>query len=233
MKGQDNPEFKKYLLLDNRIIQKTENVKLEVGKVVKHPNNPLFGEEKDWEIQFNNFYGNVIFDEEENIYKCWYGSFILGPSAKGMTLEQREKALLVPTKKEVALLYATSKDGIHWEKPNLGLVEYKGSKENNILIKGIPGGGVFKDLKEEDTTKRFKLITYGLSVIFSSDGINWNDIIVANGVKARSSTHNNAFWAPNLNKYVGIIRSHTFGEYGREVARIESDDFINWTNWIW
>jgi hypothetical protein len=85
-------------------------------------------------------------------------------------------------------------------------------------------------LKEEDTTKRFKLITYGLSVIFSSDGINWNDIIVANGVKARSSTHNNAFWAPNLNKYVGIIRSHTFGEYGREVARIESDDFINWTN---
>jgi hypothetical protein len=48
VKGQDNPEFKKYLLLDNRIIQKTENVKLEVGKVVKHPNNPLFGEEKDF-----------------------------------------------------------------------------------------------------------------------------------------------------------------------------------------
>ena len=36
----------KFLLLDNRIIEKTEYVKLEVGKVYKHPNNPLFVEEK-------------------------------------------------------------------------------------------------------------------------------------------------------------------------------------------
>ena len=30
------------------------------------------------------------------------------------------------------LCYATSKDGMHWEKPVLGLVDYKGSKQNNI-----------------------------------------------------------------------------------------------------
>src|SRR5690606_33789897 len=30
--------------------------------------------------------------------------------------------------------YAESKDGIHWVKPNLGLVEFKGSKENNIIL---------------------------------------------------------------------------------------------------
>jgi hypothetical protein len=29
--------------------------------------------------------------------------------------------------------YLESKDGIHWEKPNLGLVEFEGSRENNLL----------------------------------------------------------------------------------------------------
>src|SRR5262245_48070852 len=31
------------------------------------------------------------------------------------------------------LCYARSKDGLKWEKPELGLVEYKGSKKNNII----------------------------------------------------------------------------------------------------
>ena len=30
--------------------------------------------------------------------------------------------------------YAESKDGIHWEKPNLGLVDWEGSKDNNIIL---------------------------------------------------------------------------------------------------
>ncbi len=32
--------------------------------------------------------------------------------------------------------YAESKDGIHWEMPDLGIVEYNGSKHNNILLDG-------------------------------------------------------------------------------------------------
>ena len=34
----------------------------------------------------------------------------------------------------IMVCYAESRDGIHWEKPNLGIVEYHGSKENNIII---------------------------------------------------------------------------------------------------
>ncbi len=30
------------------------------------------------------------------------------------------------------LCYAVSRDGIHWTKPELGLVEYRGSKANNL-----------------------------------------------------------------------------------------------------
>ena len=32
--------------------------------------------------------------------------------------------------------YAESPDGVHWAKPNLGLFEFKGSKENNIVWMG-------------------------------------------------------------------------------------------------
>lgn len=32
-----------------------------------------------------------------------------------------------------AIAYAESVDGIHWVRPNLGIVEFKGSKENNLI----------------------------------------------------------------------------------------------------
>lgn len=32
--------------------------------------------------------------------------------------------------------YAESRDGLKWEKPKLGLFEFNGSKENNIILTG-------------------------------------------------------------------------------------------------
>src|SRR5438093_2676408 len=37
------------------------------------------------------------------------------------------------TNRQRRLCYAVSRDGVHWEKPNLGLVEYNGSTQNNII----------------------------------------------------------------------------------------------------
>jgi hypothetical protein len=224
----DKSEVSKYLLLDSRIINEVSNAKLEVGTVVKHAANPLFEEENEWEMRFDNLYGNIIFDQEEQLYKCWYCPFIVDSSANGMTIEERSKKYRKPKNREMAICYATSKNGISWEKPELGLVEYNGSKQNNILWRGPHGAGIFKDLHEKDPAKRYKMIFRGLSVSFSADGIHWDEKTDVNGVDVAGDTHNNAFWAPTLNKYVGITR--TWGpDFGREVARIESDDFINWT----
>ena len=222
------PDSTRFLLLDKRIIETTENVKLEVGKVEKHPANPLFGEENEWEMRYDNLYGNVIFDKEEKIYKCWYSPFIVDSSAHGMTLEQRDKPYIEHPRREMGICYATSLDGINWEKPDLGLVEYNGSKNNNIVWRGPHGAGVTKDLHEKDPAKRYKVIFQGMAVAFSADGIHWSKKKKVKGVSVAGDTHNNAIWAPTLNKYVGITR--TWGhKFGREVARIESDDFINWT----
>ena len=46
-----------------------------------------------------------------------------------------------------AAAYAESSDGIHWERPNLGFVEYDGSTDNNIILRddGIMNLAVFRD----------------------------------------------------------------------------------------
>lgn len=219
----------RFLLLDSRIVEKAENAKLEVGTVEKHKANPLFEEDKSWEMRFDNLYGNVIFDQEEKIYKCWYSPFIVDSSSKGMTLEQRRsKEYNAPWEiREMGICYATSVDGITWEKPALGLVEYKGSKHNNIIWRGPHGAGIFKDHYTADPAHRYKTIFQGLSVSYSNDGIEWEQPTKCEGVMVAGDTHNNAFWAPTLGKYVGITR--TWGDMGREVVRIESKDFVHWT----
>ena len=40
------------------------------------------------------------------------------------------------------LCYAESRDGVHWEKPDLSLAEVNGSRANNVLISGRETGGV-------------------------------------------------------------------------------------------
>jgi len=229
----------RYLLLDSRIIASAENAELTLGKVQKHAANPLFEEDKPWEKRFDNLYANVIYDEQENIYKCWYSPFIIDISSKGMTLQQRKEIEYDPPAREMAICYATSKDGIKWVKPELGLVEYEGSKATNILWRGIGdkgvlsegphGTGIFKDVREPDPKRRYKAILKAeiLSVAFSADGIHWGKAITCPEADSAGDTHNNAFWAPTLGKYVGITRE--WGKpFGRQVARTSSEDFLNW-----
>jgi len=231
----------RFLLLDDRIIDEVENARLAVGTVEKYPGNPLFVEDMPWEKRFDNFYGNVIFDEEEGLYKCWYNPFIVDYSSQGMTLEQRQNTeYAAPPDREMAICYATSVDGINWEKPALGLVEYEGSKQNNIVWRGPHGAGVFKDPYDPDPARRYKIIflrryrttIQGLYASFSEDGIHWEPAVPIEGihiegVDVKGDTHNNAFWAPTLGKYVGITRGWEGDE--REVVRVESADFLNWS----
>ena len=220
----------RFLVLDSRIIETTENAKLTLGKTVKCKHNPLMAEDKPWEKRFDNLYANVVYDREDKLYKCWYSPFIVDNSASGMTLEQRRETRYRPPRgREMAICYAVSKDGIKWEKPELGLVEYGGSKQNNILWRGPHGAGVFKDLRDPDPARRYKAIFKGgrLSVAFSADGIHWGEVVPCPEVDVAGDTHNNALWAPTLGKYVGITR--TWGKQGRQVARTESDDFLKWT----
>lgn len=240
---QLNRNTKVKLLLDSRIVEKTENAILTLGKVTKHPENPLFGEDKPWEPRFDNVYANVIFDEEDKLYKCWYSPFIIDERTTSTPEDERnpddhDYMGVKPNGREMGICYAVSKDGIHWEKPELGLVEFNGSNKNNILIRGHHikgvfhgphGAGVFKDLHERTPQKCYKMFFRGdkMTVAFSSDGLHLRKPIPCPEIDAQGDTHNNAFWAPTLDNYVGITRLWKKGQ--RIVGRTESPDFVKWT----
>ena len=230
---------RRHLLLDACIVEGVQNAELALGTVRKHSGNPLFGEDEPWEKRFDNLYANITYDDEEKMYKCWYSPFIVDNSSKGMTVDQRKEVRYrAPRNREMAICYATSNDGLAWVKPELGLVEYEGSRANNILWRGIgdnaiPGGphgsGIRKDLRDPDPSRRYKAFLKAeiLSVAFSADGINWGPAIACPEANSAGDTHNNAFWAPTLARHVGITRTWS-KSFRRQVARTSSADYLNW-----
>jgi len=85
------------------------------------------------------------------------------------------------------LLYATSKDGVVWEKPELGLHGFDGSTKNNVVARDVAGGaGVFKDPHDPDPARRYKLVyDLGFSklrVRFSPDGLHWGEPLEPQGL---------------------------------------------------
>jgi len=232
----------RYLLLDSRIIESADNAKLTVGAVRKDRNNPLFKEDKPWEPRFDNPYVSVIYDQEDKIYKCWYSVFIQASQESWIKVPRDKRAWVDWTEsrdRRSGVCYATSKDGIHWEKPTLGIIEFQGSRKNNMVLRAAHGVGVIKDLHETDPRKRYKAIhphRGHTDVWFSSDGLNWAQ-------KRRpgldhGDTYNCVFWDPALKKYLLFTRNwggrgakgkrYGGGKYRRE-SRSVSPDFLNWS----
>ncbi len=234
----------RYLVLDSRIIEKKDNVELTVGVAHKDKNNPLFKEDKPWEPRFDNPYCSVIYDEEDKIYKCWYSIFTKSGGkgdfpGEGLAPDKRAWVNWREGRRGFGVCYATSKDGIHWEKPELGVIEFNGSKKNNIVINYTHGVAVMKDPHETDPQKRYKAIhpeRNNSAVWFSPDGIRWGKKHNAGSID-NGDTNQGIWWDPDIGKYVLITRhwggAKTGGRYGgaghRQKSRSVSSDFLNWS----
>jgi hypothetical protein len=226
----------RHLLLDDRVVDRADRATLRVGTVAKHPANPLFKEDRPWEVRLDNVYPNIDHDPATGRYVCWYSPFIVDELTTGTPAEKRAgvKYRSTPTR-EMGLCYATSTDGIHWEKPALGLVPFAGGSDNNLVLRSSHGAGVFRDLAERDPARRYKLFggqqvpgePRRFQVAFSADGIHWGAPILCPEVGVEGDTHNNAIWMPEAKKYVGITRRWVSGQ--RLVMRTESPDFTRWT----
>ena len=78
---------------------------------------------------------------------------------------------------------ATSTDGRSWIRPKLGLVEFGGNKENNLVnlpvTEHVQACVVFHDPADPDPARRFKMSFESgkyrnkMAVAFSEDGLNW------------------------------------------------------------
>ncbi len=219
------PQDDKLLMLDSRVIEQSENARLVLGTAEKAGENPLLPSDQPWENATNNYYPNVTWDPEAKLWKMWYKDVL----ADKEVIAQMDGPSTVH---DVGwyLLYATSKDGLKWEKPALGLHKFAGSSANNIVARDCPNVGVFKDLHDTDQARRYKLVhDIGLGkprVRFSADGLNWSPTQEVLGFSAQQGdTHNNAFFDTRSGKYLWFTKMY-LGE--RLVSRLESDDFLHW-----
>jgi hypothetical protein len=230
-----------YALLDASLISRSTNTQLSVGPVTKDP-KPLFAEDKPWEVRIDNVYANVLYDDRDRRFKCWYSPFIkFDDRWDGKRWVKAGDA----ASREMAICYADSEDGIRWRKPELGLVEFEGNRRNNMVWRTPHGSGIFLDRHDSDPARRFKIFfnapdpdgthrerETAMSVAFSADGLHWSQPTRCPGIDARGDTHNNAFWDARSGKYIGftrLVRPDAEGHLQRTVGRTESPDFLHWT----
>ena len=127
--------------------------------------------------------------------------------------------------------YAESHDGIHWTKPKIGLFDYDGSKENNIVWSGeaVHNFTPFKDSNPDcNPNELYKAVGGGLLLAFTSpDGIHWSQLsdkpIITTG---SFDSQNVAFWDPNRGEY---REYHRHRRNGRDIMTATSKDFVDWT----
>ena len=184
--------------------------------------------------------GNVsayfTFLQDGDEYRAYY---------RGSHYDTRRK---VVTHREVTCV-AISKDGINWKKPDLGIWDFNGSKQNNIVWDGI-GTHCFAPFIDHNPncpqTERYKAISrgryvsgdfevpdrqkgiVGLYLFTSPDGLNWKlkspKPVITDGA---FDSQNLAFWDTNKNKYVCYSRLFIGGV--RAIQYCDSSDFINWS----
>lgn len=143
---------------------------------------------------------------------------------------------------------AESRDGIHFTRPEPGLYEFGGSKQNNIIWHRGASGHNFTPFKDPNpdapSDQRFKAEAYypqgkGLGAYASADGIHWRmltenriiDSYDAQGIiQGKFDSQNLAFWDAERGIYVCYYRGPDPRGLSRGIWRAVSEDFINWTN---
>ena len=113
---------KRILCLDELYVEQKENLKPVLHQPEKHENNPVLRADKPWE-KVGLQAGFVLRDSQDGLFKTWYRSI----SRLGNDINSDTGA-------RFHHCYATSRDGIHWDKPNLGLYEFDGVKETNLFM---------------------------------------------------------------------------------------------------
>jgi hypothetical protein len=226
------------LFADNYLIDKLKgNAELRLHQ--PEPREIVIVHDKPWEGSGSGYHS--IFRDGEK-YRMYYKAWQLSVTPGNVKTDDHP----------LFCCYAESDDGIHWNKPNLGLYEFRGSKDNNIVfISGMMNGvnadgghpAVFKDENPDASPDAlYKAILAGneprgLFAFKSPDGINWtpmsNTPVITDGA---FDSQNLAFWDKINGEYRAYWRYFTEGTETipykgiRAIRTARSKDFINWVD---
>lgn len=98
-----------------------EGIKFHVAPLRKIPSRPLVNMDRPWETELL-YYRSIHYDKEAS-------QFVLEYSLANGDYDRTEERAALPS----TVCRAVSQDGITWSKPSLGLVEYRGTQDNNLV----------------------------------------------------------------------------------------------------
>ncbi len=227
----DSTYRKRYLFIDNEMVQTATHLKRVVNPAIVHP-EPVIRMDAPWDTPRDLFnYMNVLYDEREKLFRMWYCVL----DCHGQKWDGQRK-----------WAYAVSSDGIHWEKPILGLYEVNGTKRNNYVF---PDSDAFYfsliEDPSDDPARRFKMICMAqqlyeggkildrvgyhvpLSMGYSHDGIDWQFPQHVNPVMRGVSDGGFAvLYDADRRKY--ILWTRRVPNVPRDISQYESSDLVNW-----
>ena len=232
----------KQLFIDEHFFLRYEGIELCMNPPVQDP-TPVLIADQPWEEKGIGAY-STAFRERDGRFRLWYDALVdVGTPQEGAR----------------RLCYAESEDGIHWEKPSLRLIPFRGSPKNNIVAphlehQSMQGATVYRD-EHAPADERYKLwskfrptdsqiaegVRSGLWGLHSPDGIHWQ--VYPNQPNPRNQscdTQNMFFWDDTIKRYVGYTRvretqnseeAALAGKVAyRSIGRITSPDFRTWSS---
>ncbi len=224
MEGLRNINSRLELFVDDWLIEEMNGVSLQMHS--PSPQEVVLEFDQPWEGSIS--YDPVVMKEGDR-YRLWY---------RGCGSES--------TWEDQCTAYAESADGVHWERPTLGIFEFNGNRENNIVLQGTEAKAlcVFKDSNPKTPdSERYKAIGVGppidkratLRGFTSPDGVHWQTLdrdpilIAPDDPWPMFDSHNVAFWDTLQNRYVIYARGWTPPGI-RAIRRSVSDDFRHWSD---
>lgn len=196
----------RHLFLDPATLTELQGATLHVNS--PHAREAILRPDKPWEKQVIGAF--VTVREEDGLVRMWY------------CCRDADKRLF--------LAYAQSRDGLTWEKPALGVFDYHGSKDNNLLIEHFWEGTPFVDPKAAGPEEKYVYLGHapekGMYRFTSPDGLRWRQD-AHRLLPFRVDTHDVVFWDEQIGKYALYLRGwHVPGAWDermRKVVRLTLD----------
>ena len=210
-------------LLEGSTLEDLWAVRRKLNPLTKYPQNPVIEMDREWEGLGPMLFGSVLYDPEVRLFKMWYIIF-----------QDYEYKHHLPG--SYLACYATSADGYSWEKPELNLYEWKGSKKNNFILLGqtrASGICVVQTPRGSGISQRYIAVYLdkpGVCLGFSDDGLRWVGHKDNPIEPSESDTQNSLVYYPQARKWLVHLRPPVHaGRSKRRVALMESHDLQTWS----
>ena len=198
------------LFLDDFIIERIDGLTRTMHQPEKR--GPVLKAEQPWEGVYIGVFSPPMWIPDEDVFKQVY--------------ECRYDKRGQPHRYALA----TSKDGVHWEKPKLGLVDFEGSKGNNLFP--TPDNRrlahVVFDPDDPDPKRRYKgllTIPRGRVPVVSSDCLHWRKL----DAQLPSADAGTMAFDRDKRLFMAMLKRSNPDTVGRSYDVSFSNDFINWS----